>query len=68
MVVVGPPGLDHLSVHRVREHDHRRLTIPVNGQLVRAPQDDVAAVVAVELGHGPASLNPSRVTGNVPPL
>src|SRR5207302_1408258 len=31
---------------------------------VRAPQDHVAAVAAVELGHGPASLNPSRVSGN----
>src|SRR5438105_6224014 len=64
VVVVGPPGLDCLPVDRVLKHDHRRLTITVNGQFVRAPQDDVAAVAAVELGHGLASLNPSRVSGN----
>jgi hypothetical protein len=36
MVVVGPPGSDCLPVHRVLQHEHRRLMIPVHGQFVRA--------------------------------
>jgi hypothetical protein len=36
----------------------------VNGQFVRAPQNHVIAIAALELGHGPASRNPSGVSGN----
>ncbi|MFK0026563.1 hypothetical protein [Streptomyces sp. NPDC090798] len=63
MVVVGTPGADRPSVHRVLQHDHGRLGIPVDSEPVRAVQDHAIAVAAVQVGNRAASLNPARVAG-----
>ncbi|HSZ31617.1 MAG TPA: DUF4062 domain-containing protein [Pseudonocardiaceae bacterium] len=64
VVVVGPSGVDCPAMHGVLQHDHGRVGVAVDGQLVRAVQAYHLAIAAVQLCDRVASLDAAGVAGD----